>query len=165
MIRNGTQTQQIVSFVGQAARPQKLLVRADLLVAPGTLEKTSLQLEYLPSGDVCRGQVTNVGGDELQRHVPAPERRAADDRGELGAERGGNRRRRPDQPEWLSPRSRRSWPSRVLAAGCGSGAEHPAVDDHDHRRQPEAAAESDEDRLAAAGVLQGRGGRAPRMDG
>ena len=65
VIRNGTQTQQIVSFVGQAARPQKLLVRADLLVAPGTLENTSLQLEYLPSGDVCRGSVTNVGGESF----------------------------------------------------------------------------------------------------
>jgi hypothetical protein len=65
VIRNGTQTQQIVSFVGRSARPQKLLVRADLLVAPGKLEKTSLQLEYLPSGDVCRGQVTNVGGENF----------------------------------------------------------------------------------------------------
>jgi methionine sulfoxide reductase heme-binding subunit len=62
VIRNGTQLQQIVSFVGQAQRPQKLLVRADLLVAPGRLESTSLQLEYLPSGDVCRGTVTDVGG-------------------------------------------------------------------------------------------------------
>jgi sulfoxide reductase heme-binding subunit YedZ len=65
VIRNGTETQQIVSFVGQAASPQKLLVRADLLVAPGTLEKTSLQLEYLPSGDVCRGRVANVGGQSF----------------------------------------------------------------------------------------------------
>jgi methionine sulfoxide reductase heme-binding subunit len=62
VIRNGTQLQQIVSFVGQARRPQRLLVRADLLVSPETLENTSLQLEYLPSGDVCRGRVTNVGG-------------------------------------------------------------------------------------------------------
>jgi len=62
VIRNGTQLQEIVSFVGQAKRPQKLLVRADLLVSPQTLENTSLQLEYLPSGDVCRGRVTNVGG-------------------------------------------------------------------------------------------------------
>ncbi len=62
VIRNGTQTAQIVSFVGQAQRPQKLVVRADLLVSPQALEKTSLQLEYLPSGDVCRGTVTNVGG-------------------------------------------------------------------------------------------------------
>jgi len=65
VIRNGTQTQEIVSFVGQAAHPQKLLVRADLLVAPGALESTSLQLEYLPSGDVCRGKVTNVGGSSF----------------------------------------------------------------------------------------------------
>jgi sulfoxide reductase heme-binding subunit YedZ len=62
VIRNGTNLQQIVSFVGQAGRPQRLLVRADLLVAPQQLESTSLQLEYLPSGDVCRGRVTNVGG-------------------------------------------------------------------------------------------------------
>jgi hypothetical protein len=34
-------------------------------VAPGTLEKTSLQLEYLPSGDVCRGTVTNVGSENF----------------------------------------------------------------------------------------------------
>lgn len=62
VIRNGTQLQQIVSFVGQAKRPQKLLLRADLLVSPQSLESTSLQLEYLPSGDVCRGRVTAVGG-------------------------------------------------------------------------------------------------------
>ena len=62
VIRNGTNIQQIVSFVGQAGRPQRLLVRADLLVAPQRLESTSLQLEYLPSGDVCRGRVTNIGG-------------------------------------------------------------------------------------------------------
>jgi methionine sulfoxide reductase heme-binding subunit len=65
VIRNGSQLQQIVSFVGQAARPQKLLVRADLLVAPEKLENTSLQLEYLPSGDICRGRVTNVGGESF----------------------------------------------------------------------------------------------------
>jgi sulfoxide reductase heme-binding subunit YedZ len=65
VIRNGTEDQQVVSFVGQSRRPQKLLVRADLLVEPGKLESTSLQLEYLPSGDVCRGQVTNVGGDNF----------------------------------------------------------------------------------------------------
>jgi hypothetical protein len=31
-------------------------------VTPQTLQNTSLQLEYLPSGDVCRGTVTNVAG-------------------------------------------------------------------------------------------------------
>jgi hypothetical protein len=65
VVRDGTQLEQIVSFVGQAARPQKLVVRADLLVAPGTLQSTSLQLEYLPSADVCRGKVTNVGGESF----------------------------------------------------------------------------------------------------
>ena len=65
VVRNGTQLKQIVSFVGQAQSPQKLLVRADLLVAPGQLQSTSLQLEYLPSGDVCRGRVTNVAGESF----------------------------------------------------------------------------------------------------
>jgi hypothetical protein len=66
VIRNGTNLQQIVSFVGQAGRPQRLLVRADLLVAPQRVESTSLQLEYLPSGDVCRGRVTNIGGTSFE---------------------------------------------------------------------------------------------------
>ena len=61
VIRNGTDLKQIVSFVGGAQSPQKLLVRADLLVSPQRLDATSLQVEYLPSGDVCRGRVTQVG--------------------------------------------------------------------------------------------------------
>jgi methionine sulfoxide reductase heme-binding subunit len=72
VVRNGTQLQQIVSFVGQADRPQKLLVRADLLVAPQQLEHTSLQLEYLPSGDICRGRVTNVGGTSFSGTCTLP---------------------------------------------------------------------------------------------
>jgi sulfoxide reductase heme-binding subunit YedZ len=62
VIRNGTDLKQIVSFVGQAQSPQKLLVRADLLVSPQALDATSLQLEYLPSGDVCKGRITAIGG-------------------------------------------------------------------------------------------------------
>jgi methionine sulfoxide reductase heme-binding subunit len=62
VVRNGTDTTQIVSFVGSAQSPQRLLVRADLLVSSERIDSTSLQLEYLPSGDVCRGQVTAVGG-------------------------------------------------------------------------------------------------------
>jgi sulfoxide reductase heme-binding subunit YedZ len=73
VIRNGTNEQQIVSFVGQSPRPQKLLVRADLLVAPGALERTSLQLEYLPSGDVCRGRVTNVAGESFSGTCRLPD--------------------------------------------------------------------------------------------
>lgn len=80
IIRNGTETQQIVSFVGRSASPQKLLVRADLLVAPGRLENTSLQLEYLPSGDICRGSVTNVGGENFSGtcRLPSGEQRTVD---------------------------------------------------------------------------------------
>jgi sulfoxide reductase heme-binding subunit YedZ len=73
VIRSGTQEQEIVSFVGQARHPQKLIVRADLLVAPGTLENTSLQLEYLPSGDVCRGKVTNVAGESFSGTCRLPD--------------------------------------------------------------------------------------------
>ena len=65
VVRNGTQLQEIVSFIGQAPSPQKLLVRADLLVSPEQLQSTSLQLEYLPSGDICRGRVTNVQGESF----------------------------------------------------------------------------------------------------
>jgi methionine sulfoxide reductase heme-binding subunit len=61
VIQNGTNLTQIVSFVGQSSKPQKLLVRADLLVGTAGLQNTSLQLEYLPSGDICRGAVANLG--------------------------------------------------------------------------------------------------------
>ena len=71
--RSGTQLQEIVSFVGQGAGPQRLLVRADLLVAPQTLERTSLQLEYLPSGDICRGRVTSVGGTSFSGTCRLPD--------------------------------------------------------------------------------------------
>jgi sulfoxide reductase heme-binding subunit YedZ len=80
VIRNGTNLQQIVSFVGQSQRPQKLLVRADLLVSTQSLESTSLQLEYLPSGDVCRGRVTGVGGTSFSGtcRLPNGARRSVD---------------------------------------------------------------------------------------
>ena len=80
VLRNGTNLQQIVSFVGQAHGPQKLVVRADLLAAPGKLESTSLQLEYLPSGDICRGRVTQVGGESFSGtcRLPNGEHRAVD---------------------------------------------------------------------------------------
>ncbi|HKI92319.1 MAG TPA: hypothetical protein VJ986_08450, partial [Gaiellaceae bacterium] len=72
VVQNGTQLEQIVSFVGNAKSPQKLLVRADLLVSPNRLNSTSLQLEYLPSGDICRGQVTAVGGTSFAGRCTLP---------------------------------------------------------------------------------------------
>ena len=50
----------IVSMVGQGHGRQPVLVRADLLFAPSKLLKTSFQMEYLPSGELCRGTVTKV---------------------------------------------------------------------------------------------------------
>lgn len=50
----------IVSMVGQGTGKQNVLVRADLLIAPRRLLKTSFQMEYLPSGELCIGRVTSV---------------------------------------------------------------------------------------------------------
>ncbi len=61
VIRNGSNLTEIVSFVGQAKKPQKLVVRADLLIASFGIQNTALQLEYLPSGDICRGSITSEG--------------------------------------------------------------------------------------------------------
>jgi hypothetical protein len=56
------------------------VVRADLLVAPGKLQSTSLQLEYLPSGDICRGRVTHVAAESFSGtcRLPNGEHRAID---------------------------------------------------------------------------------------
>ena len=53
-------TRGIVSMVGQGQGDQRVLVRADLLIAPRRLLKTSFQMEYLPSGELCTGTVTKV---------------------------------------------------------------------------------------------------------
>jgi sulfoxide reductase heme-binding subunit YedZ len=53
-------SQQVISMTGNATGSQAVLVRADLLAGVQRLESTSLQLEYLPSGVICRGQVTKV---------------------------------------------------------------------------------------------------------
>jgi sulfoxide reductase heme-binding subunit YedZ len=50
----------IVSMVGEGQGEQSVLVRADLLIAPRKLLKTSFQMEYLPSGELCNGRVTSV---------------------------------------------------------------------------------------------------------
>jgi methionine sulfoxide reductase heme-binding subunit len=53
-------TRGIVSMVGQGQGRQNVLVRADLLITPRKLLKTSFQMEYLPSGELCTGRVTRV---------------------------------------------------------------------------------------------------------
>jgi methionine sulfoxide reductase heme-binding subunit len=55
----------IVSLAGSGSGDQNVLVRADLLLAPAHLLDTAFQMEYLPSGDVCRGRVTQIADDGL----------------------------------------------------------------------------------------------------
>ena len=50
----------VISMAGTGRGAQNVLVRADLLASANGLEATSLQLEYLPSGTLCRGGVTHV---------------------------------------------------------------------------------------------------------
>jgi methionine sulfoxide reductase heme-binding subunit len=55
-------TKGIVSFAGQGTGDQRVLVRADLLIGSKSLLSTSFQMEYLPSGLLCTGQVTHSQG-------------------------------------------------------------------------------------------------------
>lgn len=76
----GAQTA-IVSMAGEGDGRQRVLVRADLLLATGAAERTSLQVEYLPSGATCSGSVDHVASfgfdgscrmaDGTVRHVRA----------------------------------------------------------------------------------------------
>jgi sulfoxide reductase heme-binding subunit YedZ len=70
-------TRGIISMAGTGDGPQRVLVRADLLIAPTQLVSTSFQMEYLPSGLVCRGRVAHVHayGFEATCRVPSGARR------------------------------------------------------------------------------------------
>ena len=61
--RRSATTRGIVSLAGRGDGDQRVLVRADLLIAPASLLNTSFQMESLPSGDVCRGKVTQIAED------------------------------------------------------------------------------------------------------
>ena len=63
--RRSGSTHGIVSLAGSGTGDQKVLVRADLLLAPTRLLDTAFQMEYLPSGDLCRGHVTQIANDGL----------------------------------------------------------------------------------------------------
>jgi methionine sulfoxide reductase heme-binding subunit len=60
ILRDSGVTRGIVSMAGNGDGPQRVLVRADLLIAPGRLLSTVFAMEYLPSGLLCRGAVTHV---------------------------------------------------------------------------------------------------------
>jgi sulfoxide reductase heme-binding subunit YedZ len=53
-------TRGIISLAGSGSGTQHVIVRADLLLAPARLLDTAFQMEYLPSGDLCRGRVTQI---------------------------------------------------------------------------------------------------------
>ena len=74
--QNGV-TRGIVSMAGTGEGAQRVLVRADLLIAPTQLVSTSFQMEYLPSGLVCRGKIAHVHayGFEATCRVPSGARR------------------------------------------------------------------------------------------
>ena len=61
ILQQAAATRAIVSMSGQARGAQNVLVRADLLVAPGRVSNTRFELEFLPSGAICTGPVTHVG--------------------------------------------------------------------------------------------------------
>jgi methionine sulfoxide reductase heme-binding subunit len=60
IIRTNGITRGIASMAGEGHGSQEVLVRADLLLKPGHVIRTAFQMEYLPSGELCRGHVTTI---------------------------------------------------------------------------------------------------------
>lgn len=77
VLRDSGVTRGIISLAGSGDGQQRVLVRADLLIAPRQLVSTVFQMEYLPSGLLCRGQVTHVHdyGFEATCQTPTGARR------------------------------------------------------------------------------------------
>ena len=81
VLQNTGSTRGLVSAAATADGKQRALLRADLLIEPSRLDATSFQLEFLPSGLLCRGSVTKVhsfgfdarcrAGDGTRRFVHA----------------------------------------------------------------------------------------------
>ncbi len=76
----GGVTRGIVSMAGEGRGRQRVLLRADLLVSTRKLLQTSFQMEYLPSGELCKGNVTKVHptGFAAVCHLASGERRVID---------------------------------------------------------------------------------------
>ncbi len=66
-------TRGIVSMAGTGEGAQRVLVRADLLVTATTLSSTSFQMEYLPSGTLCVGTVSNVQSTSFDATCSMPD--------------------------------------------------------------------------------------------
>jgi len=74
VLRDVGPTRGIVSVAATGTGPQRVLVRADLLIDPRGLVSTSFQMEYLASGATCRGSVTKVGGYGFSARCRMPDR-------------------------------------------------------------------------------------------
>lgn len=75
VVQQQGQTAAIVSMSGRGRGQQPLLVRADLLVT-NALRSTSLQVEFLPSGRICKGHVTQVESTGFSGQCRLPNGRA-----------------------------------------------------------------------------------------
>lgn len=60
VVQDAGATRGLVSAAATADGNQRALLRADLLIEPRKLDATSFQLEFLPSGMLCTGRVTEV---------------------------------------------------------------------------------------------------------
>jgi methionine sulfoxide reductase heme-binding subunit len=68
-------TRGIVSMSGNGTGSQRVLVRADLLLTTTSLASTSFQMEYLPSGTLCVGTVSNVKSSSFDATCSMPDGR------------------------------------------------------------------------------------------
>jgi hypothetical protein len=66
-------TRGMVSMAGNGSGSQRVLVRADLLISPTKLLSTEFQMEYLPSGALCTGTVTQVHGSSFSATCRMPD--------------------------------------------------------------------------------------------
>jgi sulfoxide reductase heme-binding subunit YedZ len=73
ILRDTGVTRGLISMAGNGTGTQRVLVRADLLIAPQQLLSTSFQMEYLPSGLLCRGEVTQVHDYGFQATCRTPQ--------------------------------------------------------------------------------------------
>lgn len=66
-------TRGLISLTATGEGEQRVLVRADLLIAPRRLDATAFQMELLPSGLVCVGRVTHVESFGFDGTCKAPD--------------------------------------------------------------------------------------------
>ena len=73
IISNNGVTRGIVSMAGNGTGTQRVLVRADLLIDPRQVISTVFQMEYLPSGTLCRGTVDQVHAASFEATCRMPD--------------------------------------------------------------------------------------------